>query len=285
MKHNAENISFTILVDNYAKDGLIQEHGFALWIEAYGKQILFDTGQGNAFLHNVSHLGINLSSADFLILSHGHYDHFGNISSVLQINPEIQIYCHAGAFVPRYSIPQQSSPKVISIPQKEAEAMLNHPHSKVHWVTSPITIENNIGIISSIPRTHPLEDVGGSFYLDTDKARPDPITDELALWINTKDGLVLVTGCCHAGLINTIEYTRAVTGNRPIRAVVGGLHLLHASEKRIAATVQALQSLNIRTLIPCHCTGDHAIDVMANSSIDVRRGYAGLQWNFHNSKE
>lgn len=100
----AEYVNITILVDNKAGLGLVGEHGLSLWIECGGHKILFDTGQGLALPFNAYKLGADLESADILVLSQGHYDHTGGVFHVLQRNPEVHVYCHPAAVLPRYSL-------------------------------------------------------------------------------------------------------------------------------------------------------------------------------------
>ncbi len=100
---NNANIKLRILVDNETRDGLIAEHGFSLLIEVDGEKILFDTGQTNALFLNAEQLGVTLEELDTLVLSHGHYDHTGGLPRLLRISHNVRVYCHAAAFLPRYS--------------------------------------------------------------------------------------------------------------------------------------------------------------------------------------
>ena len=117
-------IKLSILVDNYGDDGLSVEHGFSLWIETAYTRILFDTGQGPALPGNACALECDLSQADILVLSHGHYDHTGGVPHVLNVNPGIQVYCHAGVFLPSYSIATEGGAKDISMSRQSRAALL-----------------------------------------------------------------------------------------------------------------------------------------------------------------
>ncbi|HPS03286.1 MAG TPA: MBL fold metallo-hydrolase, partial [Candidatus Sumerlaeota bacterium] len=121
------------------------------------------------------------------------------------------------------------------------------------------------------------EDTGGPFYLDPEGHTPDPITDDLALWIRTEEGLVICAGCCHAGVINTLEYIRQLTGESRIRAVIGGFHLLNAGNQRLEETVAAFRFLNSAKVIPCHCTGEKPTRFLIDNFGDkVVPGVAGM---------
>ena len=253
------NVRITILVDNQAGDGLTAEHGLSLWIETEGKRILFDTGQGIALESNARALGVDLGETDILVLSHGHYDHTGGIPQVLQHARKTNVYCHPGVVQPRYSI-RNGTPKPIHIPQEPMSAIEKLPAQCLHWVAQALLLSKRIGITGPIPRETIFEDTGGPFYLDPEGRRADPIEDDLALWINTAEGLVVCVGCCHAGLVNTLNYVRRLSGDSRLRAVIGGFHLLQASDQRLAQTVAALRSMAPEMVVPCHCTGERAVE-------------------------
>lgn len=269
-----------ILVDNPSATGLVAEHGFAVWIEAGGKRILFDTGQGRALRPNTEHTRHDLAKADILVLSHGHYDHTGAIDYVLERNPEIQVHAHSGILRERYSLHPGQPPHDISMPQEQQLLIEDLPDSRLHWVSGPVQIADGVWLTGPIPRNHPLEDVGGPFFLDPEGTDPDAIPDDQALWIETPNGLLVVCGCCHSGLINTLDYIRRVSGTDRIRGIIGGFHLHSASAERLAATVETLRELKPDILIPCHCTGDAAIDYLKqNLSTPVHAGFAGYELN------
>ena len=269
-----------IVVDNQAEEGLAAEHGFAVWIEAGGKKILFDTGQGGALESNVARTRCDPARADIMVLSHGHYDHTGAVDYVLERNPEIQVYAHLEIFRTRYSLHPDQPPKEISMPSEERLVVANLPDSQLHWVTQPMQIADGVWASGSISRNHPLEDTGGPFFLDPEGSNLDTIPDDLSLWIETPEGLVVVCGCCHSGLINTLDVIRRFSGIERIRGIVGGFHLKHASEARLAATAEALEKLHPEFVIPCHCTGGAAVEFLEKKlNTMVQAGYAGFELN------
>ena len=277
---NPGQFKLTILVDNHAAVGLAEEHGFAVWIEAGGKHILFDTGQGTALRPNTERTAYDPEKADILVLSHGHYDHTGGVDYVLERNPEIQVYAHLEIFRERYSLHPGQPPKEISMPPEERLVVANLLDSHLHWVPGPTQIAEGVWLTGPIPRNHPLEDTGGPFFLEPDGKTADEIPDDLSMWIETPNGLLVVCGCCHSGLINTLNHIRSVSGTDRIWGVLGGFHLKHASEARLAATVEGLRAIRPDFLVPCHCTGDTAIEYLKqNLSISVLAGYAGYELN------
>jgi 7,8-dihydropterin-6-yl-methyl-4-(beta-D-ribofuranosyl)aminobenzene 5'-phosphate synthase len=254
----SSKIDITIIVDNQAGPGLTTEHGFSLWIETDRRHILFDTGQGPALPFNARALGIDLAETDLLVLSHGHYDHTGGVPHVLHASPNVHVYCHPGAVQPRYSM-RNGSPKQAHMPSASMAALDRLPEKHLHWTSEAIMLAENMGLTGPIPRQTAFEDTGGAFFLDPEARQADPIEDDLALWIKTDAGLVVCVGCCHAGIVNTLNHARRLSGVDRIRAVIGGLHLLNADRQRLDQTLAAMNALPIETVIPCHCTGDKAI--------------------------
>jgi len=270
----------TILVDDQAEDELTAEHGFALWVESEGRRILFDTGQGGALENNARVLGLDLGQLEILVVSHGHYDHTGGIRPVVQRARSINIYCHSGVFNPRYHM-RNGTLRPVQMPQESMAAIHSVPFDRLHWVPRPIMLAEKIGTTGPIPRETSYEDTGGLFYLDPKGKRPDPIEDDLALWIRTDDGVIVCVGCCHAGLVNTLNYVRRLSRCQRVRAVIGGFHLLHADRERLDHTIAALQLIEPDLVVPCHCTGESAVASLRSALGDrVSPGVAGKTFRF-----
>lgn len=271
----------TILVDNKGEPGLATEHGFSIWIEQQDRRILFDMGQGKAIWRNVERLDVDLSKADSLVLSHGHYDHTGGIARLLTSNPDIQVYAHPGLLSRRYSVAQDKPAREIGVPVDSANAIRNIRSERLTWVKEPLCLSPDIGLTGEIPRVTAFEDTGGAFFLDPEGRRPDLLEDDQAMWFSTARGLVVVFGCCHSGLVNSLRSITATTRIEKIFAIIGGLHLVNASEKRLEETCRELEGLDADAIIPCHCTGDGAVDFMRQSLGDVvQPGCAGAVYEF-----
>lgn len=269
-------LDIRVLVDNEAADGLQAEHGLALWIAAGNRRILFDTGKGPALPGNAARLGTEWGEAEMLVLSHGHYDHTGAVPYVLAQAPAIHVHCHPSAVLPHYSV-REGSARAIGMSGEARIALDRLPDGRLHWVGRPESLGPGLGLTGPIPRETPYEDTGGPFYLDPEGRRPDPIEDDLALWIDTPEGLVVCAGCCHAGVVNTLRYALRLSGSSRLRAVVGGFHLNAASERRLAQTAAALQALGPDMLVPCHCTGEQAFAVLRDAlGAKVRPCRAGM---------
>lgn len=267
--------TLTVVVNNVAADGLTAEHGYALHVATPQGNILLDTGQ-KSLMDNLQTLQISPEKIDKLVLSHGHYDHSGGVADLLAANRGAEIYLHSAAFEPRYAWDGKKSESV-RMPLPDMNAVMHHKDDKTHWLTRPMELLPGVGVTGPIPRKNEFEDTGGEFYLDPDGTDVDSIKDDIALWIRTPEGLVVCIGCCHSGLINTLDHIVAVTGEKRIRTIIGGMHLLHATSTRLRRTVAELKKFSIGSIIACHCSGETAVEFLQNElEAKVVTGYAGL---------
>lgn len=250
-----QNIRITILVDNNSvRADLEHEHGLALWIEYQNERILFDTGQSNLLLQNAEKLGVNLEQTNAIVLSHGHYDHTGGLISVAKLAPGAAIYAHPEAAKPRYSCKDTKS-HFIGISEPAKKAIAEH---KVIWTEKPFQLYAQVMLTGQIPRTNDFEDVGGAFFIDENSHMPDSIIDDQAMFIESSDGLIVILGCAHSGVVNTLDYISKLTGCNKIYAVIGGMHLVNAGRIRIVNTIEIFKKYGIEKIIPLHCTGQKA---------------------------
>lgn len=273
----SETIHITLIVDNEAPPGLLAEHGFAAWIDTGEACFLFDTGQGSALVPNSQALGLDLKRASDLILSHGHYDHSGAVEAFLAINPHAPILHGHGATVHRFSCHAQQPVRQIGMADAVQQALALLPPERYRVLDAPCYLRPGIGISGPVPRQTAFEDTGGPFYLDEDKTRPDLLDDDLSLWFETTDGLVIVTGCCHSGLVNTVHYVQKISGISRVHGIIGGLHLLNAGPQRLDATLGFLRACAPDFLLPCHCTGAHVVERLRSEFGEamVKAGGAG----------
>lgn len=277
--HKAK-LKITILVDNQAGDDLTPEHGFSLWIDTGAVRIVFDTGQGPALAANAAKLGIDLEQTDILALSHGHYDHTGGIPHVLQASRKAKLCCHAGVVQPRYAM-RNGTTKSIRMPGTSMRAIDKMAEENLQWVSRARPIAKDIGLTGPIPRETSYEDTGGPFYLDPHGNRADPVEDDLALWIRTARGLIVCVGCCHAGIVNTLNHVFRLSGSNRLHALIGGFHLMNACSERLERTMTALRSFSPETVIPCHCTGERGMKMLYDALGDkVVPGLSGVCHTF-----
>lgn len=247
-----------LLVENSVKQsGLMAEHGLSFWVEADDKKFLWDTGQGQVLQPNAKRMKIDLSTADAIALSHGHYDHTSGLNHISPRNPPFPLYAHPGAFVPRFNDKNGCCSRTSDpVTENGIEALPNH--FEYHPSTTRTELMPGLWLTGEIPRTNTIEDVGGRFCLDEALTQLDPIIDDQALVALTKHGWIVILGCAHAGVINTLEAIHAWDPKVPFHAMLGGMHLLNASEERMSWTLEKLRPYGFQLLAPMHCTGDHA---------------------------
>lgn len=249
-------LAITVLVDNTAGgEGLLAEHGLAFWIERGNTKILFDTGQGMALEHNARKLHIPLEQVNAVVLSHGHYDHTGALDKVLDRATVPSVYAHPAAFEPKYSR-KNNTVRYIGMGDLQQKAV--RYQANIVTVKSPTEIASGIWCTGPIPRLNTVEDTGGDFYLDEKCTVADNLEDDQALYIQTEHGLVVVLGCAHSGVVNTLQYIRMLTDHAPIVALLGGMHLHSAREQRIRYTIDKLHDMKVEEIMPCHCSGFEA---------------------------
>ncbi|MHB8862784.1 MAG: MBL fold metallo-hydrolase [Pirellulaceae bacterium] len=254
----SRSIRITLLVENSVyRPGLFAEHGLAFWIECNGRKILFDTGQGGVLEHNAHELNVRLEDADAIAISHGHFDHAGGLSIALRREQPVDVFLHADALTPKFTPSKNGPAREIGIPAA-VQAALASPAARVRLVDQPVVIADGVTLTGPIPRVTSLEDTGGRFFRDAACTQPDPLSDDQALLLETDRGTLVLLGCGHAGVISTLRYVQELTGGQPILAVLGGMHLVNASAKRIEMSVRALRQLRVQRLAPIHCTGSAA---------------------------
>jgi 7,8-dihydropterin-6-yl-methyl-4-(beta-D-ribofuranosyl)aminobenzene 5'-phosphate synthase len=251
------------VVDDQARPPFRGEHGLAFRIETDGGCILFDTGASEAvLLHNRSWLGGHPRDIGAIVLSHAHDDHTGGLLGILAQKHGLPVYAHPDLFRPRFTRRQEGY-KSVGLPQAREElARL----ADLRLSTDPVEVLPGLWTTGEIAeRPEPEGRSANHFVPDGDGWQPDPYHDDMALVLQTREGLVVVCGCCHAGLLNTLAHVRRVF-RRPVIAVLGGTHLLDAGETYLEHVAGVLRdSYGSPALYLNHCTGKRAIITMANT--------------------
>ncbi|MGQ9917950.1 MAG: MBL fold metallo-hydrolase [Bryobacteraceae bacterium] len=252
----------TVLVDNRAKtSGLSAEHGFSALLETGSSRILFDTGQGGVLEANAAVLGERLDMLDAVVLSHGHYDHTGGLPTLLARAPSARVYLHPAAAEPKFARGLSPPHRAIGMPAGSRTALLE-AGSRVCWNTGAVEVAAGVMATGEIPRSRPETAGGGRFFLDAACRVPDPFADEQALVIRTRHGLVVITGCAHAGLPATLNWCEALGGGQSVCAVFGGFHLAGATDAELESAARALESSGVEMIGACHCTGARGRDFL-----------------------
>lgn len=244
------------LVDNAVQPGssFWGEHGLAFWIETETGGVLFDTGQsGTVLLHNMDVAGISVADLRSLALSHGHYDHGGGLSSLLdRLESEIPAYANPDFFRPRYSR-RPEGVKYIGPGLTEAEIRARFD---VRLSSEPQEVAPGVWTTGEV-NARPEPEGRGAHHLVRSEVGwvADPYQDDMSLVIETPAGVIVLCGCCHAGLLNTVYHVER-TFQRPIVGIAGGTHLASADIaylRHVGAVLQALPSLH--WVAPNHCSG------------------------------
>jgi len=232
-------MKLTILNDNSAGPKFLATHGLSFYIEA-DINVLFDTGPDSTFLENAKRLKLEFRP-DVIVLSHGHWDH-GN---GLNYAPPSKLVYHPGCFIKRYS-----KAKDIYVGLNSSETDLQEKFSLIPSRV-PLKLSSEILFLGEIPRLNDFE-AKHTDFMDSD-GKDDFIPDDSALVVSTDSGLVIMSGCAHAGICNTIEYAIKATGNSKVEAVFGGFHLKSEGEQT-KRTIAYIQNHRIKNVFPSHCT-------------------------------
>jgi len=261
-----QKLEIQILVENVSgPPGTLGEGGFSALVIAHSKsekyKILFDSGPSAvSILNNIKKLQVDLTTINAIVLSHGHWDHVGGLNEIIPlINKRVPLICHPQALSPKWFIDKGESIDV------GIQGFINSPEelneqTKLMMTTSPYKFTESIMTTGEVPRINNFELLSGKLEevktLIDGKEVPDQLPDDLSLIFHLVDGsVVILTGCCHSGIINTIAKTKTLMKSSKIRGIIGGLHLHDASIKRLNETIRELKKYPIKELAPCHCTG------------------------------
>jgi 7,8-dihydropterin-6-yl-methyl-4-(beta-D-ribofuranosyl)aminobenzene 5'-phosphate synthase len=256
-------IKITTLAENTAELGCLAEWGLCMFVEADGVRVLFDTGMGIAAAHNARLLGVDLASADRIVLSHGHRDHTGGLREVLMVmNKEIEVIAHPDVWAAKYTKFRKKPESYSGVPFRRE--LLENLGARFNLTDKPVRITPSFMTTGEVPMLTEYEDIDSGLYdKDTGEMLPDELKDDLALVIDAPYGLVVILGCAHHGIINTLKQAQKVAGKELIYAAIGGTHLLNADLARWAKTAADLKELGVQYLGVSHCTGFEASAFLA----------------------
>lgn len=266
-------MKLVVLVDNNlgSHEDLTCEHGLSIWIEIDGQQWLIDTGESDAFAKNASQLGINIANVDNLILSHGHRDHCGGLETFLSLNNKAKIYLSANIGDNHYYSTRRGAKRDISL----NHSLIQNNSERFIFVENNTSLSNNVNIITTIPHNHPKPQANATL-LKNDTL--DDFNHEIAVTINTPNGVIIISPCSHNGILNILN---ACSYLGDITHYIGGTHLVDdfESEDDLSSLATAIKQLypNL-TLITGHCSGTGAKktfqEVLNNKFIDFYTGFS-----------
>jgi 7,8-dihydropterin-6-yl-methyl-4-(beta-D-ribofuranosyl)aminobenzene 5'-phosphate synthase len=264
------------IIDRY----FLAEPAVSYFIEDGDTSILFDTGYSDAFMYNASKLGIDVMKADYLVLSHGHIDHTGGLDPYLKRCMERRFEDPAASCPELIAHPAAFYPKVLDdafsvgiFVTKEACS----PFMKIRETGEPLWLTDRLVFLGEIPRRVDFERPGPiGVRREAGGDVPDDLPDDTAMAYVHSEGLVVITGCSHAGICNIVEQARKVTGIEKVHDIIGGFHLLNPPEAQLEGTARYLESLDLPILSACHCT-DFQSRIRLAKAAPIREIGSGLQ--------
>jgi 7,8-dihydropterin-6-yl-methyl-4-(beta-D-ribofuranosyl)aminobenzene 5'-phosphate synthase len=253
------------------EDNLLAEHGLALLITVHCGQdshrVLLDTGYNpDTAIRNLKFLELDLKEVEAVVLSHGHMDHTGGVGSVLSgLSGAVPVMVHPDAFIPRFmALPNGER---LRFPRSLQRDAIKQGKVQLKEGIAPVYLaDHRILVSGQVPRITPFEKGMPAALIEREgEIVPDTFNDDQFLVMSLGErGLVVVSGCAHAGIINSLHYARELTGQSRIYAVVGGFHLTGpAMEPAIEPTLEEMKKISPEVIVPMHCTGSKAISRFA----------------------
>jgi 7,8-dihydropterin-6-yl-methyl-4-(beta-D-ribofuranosyl)aminobenzene 5'-phosphate synthase len=254
--------------DSEIKNSLLAEHGFSALLTATvggrGRKLLFDFGfSARGAASNADALDLDLSEVEALVLSHGHMDHFGGMKALVEKigRTDLELVLHPEAFR-RSRFLQHPDGNRAYLPSLTPEYLNAAGVTAVPTREPRLLLDGHMLFLGEVPRTTAFETGSPALQYDQEgQARQDVLEDDSALVVHLKDkGLVILSGCAHSGIVNTVTYARQTTGINRVHVVMGGFHLTGAPmDTVIEPTAEALRAINPAHVIPTHCTGRQAV--------------------------
>ncbi len=235
-------IKITVLNDNTPGRRLLAEHGLSFLIETDDLKLLLDAGASDVFLRNANALNINLSDVDLVVLSHGHWDH-GNGLKFLN---GLKLMTHPAVFTKRYHLSRERD--YVGLDQGQEELKRNFD---LRLTKEPTFINDDVVFLGEIPRLNDFEAQTTAFV--DDKGELDFVPDDTGIAVRTEKGLVVISGCAHAGICNTVAHASGIMNEERILAVMGGFHL-KKNDRVTKKTIQYFKEIGVKYVYPSHCT-------------------------------
>lgn len=249
-------MKLTVIADNHSlRSDLSTQHGLSFWVEHAGQSIIFDTGSDAGWLENADILGIDPLQADQLFLSHGHWDHGGGVPALLERGWQGTLLAHAEAWRDKRAVADGRAERDTGLDWSRDS--LEKQGVRVDTVTGPRQLYPGAWTTGTICGEHPAPVAPGLQAYGDSIWQAEDFRDEQTLVLETAQGLVVVTGCCHRGVLNTLEAVRATTGRDDIYALIGGLHQKDEPRDHCLKLASDLRGAGVQKVWANHCTGLH----------------------------
>jgi 7,8-dihydropterin-6-yl-methyl-4-(beta-D-ribofuranosyl)aminobenzene 5'-phosphate synthase len=259
-------VKLYVLCEKSALDTFKAEFGLSYLIEFNHQQVLFDTGHTDIFMKNAGKMGLDLERVQDIVLSHGHWDHGNGLKHLINK----RLICHPRVFMPRFKKKDGTYVGLDSTCQELKKRF------SIMQTKEPFFLSENILFLGEIPRVHAFEALPAAFK--DQNGENDPITDDSALVIIQDNELIIVSGCAHSGICNTVRYAREVSGIRAVSAIIGGFHL-KSNNLQVRRTIEYLKENHITRILPTHCTADSVISAFTDE-FEVSPVKSGMTFDF-----
>lgn len=253
----SEPCKLSVLCDNHSQqENLGYEWGLSMALELPQNELwLWDCSTTSLFLKNAKEMGVQPEKAKGIALSHGHWDHTGGMDALMDADFMGPVYAHPDFANKRYSKSKDGSDKDASFPCEYPGTIIVRDH---------VELEDGLHMITEIPRRDGLFEATEGLFLDQELTKVDHVPDDAFLLLMSKSGPVVILGCCHSGLANSLYHLRDLTGIESVHAIIGGLHLYNSDEEEFEKTAKVIEEFNPQMVSPGHCTGTDGYEFLKN---------------------
>lgn len=254
-------MKISFLVENSTKsENLKAEHGLSVYIETEGMNILFDTGSTDLYLENAGKMDIDLSDADYCVISHGHYDHTGGVPSFVDINEKAKVIMHKECYLKTYDMLPDGSLSELPTGIRWNEEDKEKVSSRAIFTDKELWLNNDIVVSGTIDTEIPYTMTETFYSVDGDKLVPDPMDHEQFLAIRENGKVYVFSGCSHRGVTPCLHHVKKLFPEDKIGGLVAGMHLMWATDEVMEKVIDEVVKLDLDMVIPVHCTGIKAIE-------------------------
>jgi 7,8-dihydropterin-6-yl-methyl-4-(beta-D-ribofuranosyl)aminobenzene 5'-phosphate synthase len=250
--------------DSLSRRGLVGEHGLSILVETADARVLLDAGPSAATVQNARSMDLELAPLDAIVISHGHYDHTGGLAAILAELGGATVIVHPLAFRERYALRGTGAHRFIGPPHTVRK--YQQLGAEFTFSEGPVHLGNGLWTTGEVQQAHKscLDSTRLCIKRDGELMRDD-FRDDVSLVAHLDGGLVVLTGCGHAGVCNIVAHAQRLMSRQPVHALIGGTHLVAAHEGEIRDTAARLHEMGVEAIMPCHCTGQRAFAVLEDA--------------------